>query len=91
MARKGKGLSDNARTGLILIFALFNSVSASLMALQGTANAPPVFVIITLNIIGNAVIVVTTQLGIRDATVSAVAKKVDPAYPTYRNPNPDDG
>jgi hypothetical protein len=84
--KKGTGLSDNQRTTLVLIFALFNSVSASVLALQGE-DAPPRYVSVILNIIGNAVIVVTVQLGIRDASTAAVAKTVKPELKQYRKPS----
>ena len=83
MAHTGTGLGDNQRMYLTLAFAVFNSVSASIFALDPVIVPPGVPIILT--IIGNAIIVVMVQLGIRDSTSARVAKEVDASIDNARD------
>jgi len=84
MTHTGTGLGDNTRTWLVAIFAVFNSISASIIALPSATGIPPAIPII-LTIVGNAVIVFMTQMGIRDSTSARIAKEVAPTSDNARD------
>jgi hypothetical protein len=82
-----KGLSDNQRTVLGIIFGGIVAINVYMTTLP-EEQRPPQMVFVVLGGIIVLVTIVKDQLGIRDASVSAVSKKTDPTYPTFRKTEP---
>ena len=80
---KTKALSDNQRS--VIGFVVTAVIGVALyMATLPEDQRPPAYV---YGILGGIVVVAQLakdQLGVRDATTSAVAKKVDATYPQHR-------
>jgi hypothetical protein len=84
---KTRGLSDNQRTVLGIIFGGIVAINVYMTTLP-EEQRPPQTVFVILGGIIVLVTIVKDQLGIRDSTVSAVSKNTDPTYPTFRKVEP---
>ena len=85
MARTGSGLSDNHRTILGIVIYSLIAINAY-VGVEVAQGRLPAAIIPVLAIAAIVAGVIKDQLGIRDSTISAVAKEENPNYPTFRTP-----
>jgi hypothetical protein len=91
MARTARGLSNNARMRIGIVFSALLAVNVSMAGLAASNGVEvPSYVYFALGLTAIVIYAVKDQMGVRDATTAAVAKAADPTYPTYREAKPKD-